>query len=96
MTFLTEDAHVFEMLKLGRIDLAILPRGAGCLPAQMGYPEITVQEPPLQKILFTFYLNRRHLVLARQFESTLRHMQEEGELARIQQGVRNKWSRCVR
>jgi polar amino acid transport system substrate-binding protein len=93
-TFVASNDQAFNMLRLGRVDLAVLPRSVSCEAVHAGYNEILVQEPALEHVEFVAHLHKSHAGLAREMERTLLQMKKDGSMARIQNEVHRKWSRC--
>ncbi|WP_028534349.1 ABC transporter substrate-binding protein [Paludibacterium yongneupense] len=93
-TFVATDIQAFEMLRRGRVKLAVFPRSVLCPARKAGYSDLTIQEPALQHLEFVAHLSIRHEKLARQFERTLLDMRRDGSMERIQAPIRRKWANC--
>lgn len=94
ITYVSNYKQGFEMLRMGRVDLVITMRGTACQPARLGFKEAQLHEPGIETVPFYHYLNTRHAALAEPLETTLRQMQKDGSLKRIQGEVRRKWENC--
>lgn len=84
----------FEMLRAGRVDFVVMMRGTRCLVSQRGFLDAILQEPGIESVPFYHYLNVRHTKLAKELDDTLRTMQKDGSLKRIQSEVLRNWDTC--
>ena len=75
---------LFRMLKLGRIEIAVLDRLTSTLLVEtLGVDGARILEPPLSSREMFVYLNRKHEALVPRLAATLAAMKADGEYARL-------------
>lgn len=85
-TAMPRPTDVLKMLKLGRIEIAILERWQGLQAARsLGMRDIRMLEPPLVRQPLYFYLNRRHAAIAKAAADALRALKADGTYERYEQ-----------
>ena len=78
----------FKLLKLNRFDIAVEPRKSGLyFVKNLHLSDITILEPPLERIPTYHYLNKKHQDLLPKLENILRQMEQEGTIQKINDEV---------
>ncbi|WP_295999177.1 ABC transporter substrate-binding protein [Rugamonas sp.] len=75
-------AFIFNMLKLGRCDVAVLPRSAWLEAQRLQFKGLRSQETPLQTWPSYHYLHKSHAELVPALAEQLQKMHQSGYLAR--------------
>lgn len=84
VTLVDEPHQLFEMLRDGRIDLAIMERLTGTKAiGDLGIDDIKVLEPAFLAGDWFLYLNRKHEALVPRIAAEIRHMKDDGTYRRI-------------
>ena len=78
---------LFRKLVAGRTDLAIDSSSGICLIRKLGLTQIQTLNHPLERILGYHWLSGRHAELIPKLEATLRLMDKDGSIAKIQKTV---------
>lgn len=78
---------LFRKLQAGRTEVAIDSRHSLCLAKQLGFKDIVILEPSLEKAPGYHYLHQRHANLVAPLETALRGMEKDGTIRQIQQEV---------
>ncbi len=74
--------QVFEKLKVGRIDLIVLPRYLHDA-YESRFPEVRVLEPPLERVELFVFLTAKNAALAPLLADSLANMKKSGRFAEI-------------
>jgi polar amino acid transport system substrate-binding protein len=87
VVMVTQPEQMFQMLEMGRADVALAPRLSGTLVIkQLGYTDIQPLEPPLIVNKLYHYLNIKHsAVLLPQITAVLEKMEASGRLREIRE-----------
>ena len=79
-----DSSQLFGMLEKKRINVAVLPKIIAVKAlAGLQNKDITILDPPLQRLSLYHYLNKKHAQLVPDLEAVLKSMQDEGEIKRI-------------
>lgn len=76
-------AHLFEMLKEGRIQVAVIGRMTGGYVAREAGLQVNVMEPPFASREMFLYLNKKHAALVEAAADALKAMKSEGRYTEI-------------
>ena len=84
VTFVRSIEQLFELLRLGRIDVALLERYQGLWWAKRDAKiDVRVLEPPFGREGMFIYLNRRHAALVPRLADAIRAMKADGTYERL-------------
>lgn len=84
--------QVFNMLKKGRIDIALFEKSQGLAVLKgMGLKNIKILQPNLLEGNFHLYLHKKHKSLIPKITSELSKMQEDGTIKRIKEEVLKRY-----
>lgn len=78
---------LFRKLQAGRTEVAIDSRHSLCLARQLGFKDIVILEPSLEKAPGYHYLHQRYANLVAPLEAILRAMEKDGSIKQIQREV---------
>ncbi|WP_299880972.1 ABC transporter substrate-binding protein [uncultured Cocleimonas sp.] len=91
----TSEIQGLNKLNLGRNDVFIGLTGAQCLINTLNFSEIKTIKPPLERITLYHYLNKKHMVMAKELEVVLAEMKQSGEMELIQkQSFQDFFKQC--
>lgn len=91
LTLVDEPYQLFEMLRDGRIDLAITERLTGMMAIKdLGIKDVKVLEPPFLSGDWFLYLNKKHEHLVPRIAAEIRRMKADGSHQRIFGAVKDQ------
>ena len=81
-----DDAHAFNLLEQGRVDIVIANRYTGDqVIRESGIMNVAMLMPPVQRDPLYHYLHVRHRDLVKKVTKVLKEMERNGEVARIRE-----------
>ncbi|GAB7022626.1 substrate-binding periplasmic protein [Salidesulfovibrio brasiliensis] len=91
-TSVVNTEHLFEILKAGRIDIALSARLDGlAMASRLGINDIEVLEPPLAVKKMYLYLNSKHSELVEPLAASLKKMKKNGRYDALMRTVEKRY-----
>ncbi len=85
VTWVDEQKQIYQMLKYGRIDVAVLPEMVAKTVAIRTGVAIKILSPALEVVPLYHYLHKRHAAVVPQLTETLREMERTGSIELLTQ-----------
>ncbi|MBC3862111.1 transporter substrate-binding domain-containing protein [Undibacterium jejuense] len=75
---------LFKKLEVGRSDIVVESRFSACVLKKLGIQDVVILEPALERRPIYTYLHVRHKDLIPELESTLKAMEDDGSIKKLQ------------
>ena len=86
---------LFRKLEVGRTEIAVESRFSSCLTHKLGFHNITMLEPSLEKVYGYHVLHIKHKQIAPALELVLKNMEKDGVIKNIQDEImRDYMAQC--